>query len=183
MLSASHARTTAAAGASRRGGHAAAVGAPHRFCGLGSSSSTGAAAARRSKHVARAGWDLGRFAKTVLFFNDPLKLIGGLFSGSSGAQPAGAEVRALANGSLSLFCAALQSHCTAVPYCGGRSTSAGAHAPPPSSSSTAAPCVQPPPHYHNQRRINHTTGCDPAADQRAPGSRWCSGPRRGAGDR
>lgn len=91
MLSASHARTTAAAGASRLGGHAAAVGAPRRFCGLGSSSSTGAAAARRSKHVARAGWDLGRFAKTVLFFNDPLKLIGGLFSGSSGAQPAGAE--------------------------------------------------------------------------------------------
>ncbi|GBF91894.1 hypothetical protein Rsub_04999 [Raphidocelis subcapitata] len=37
----------------------------------------------RATHVARAGWDLGRFAKTVLFFNDPSKLFSGLFSGGA----------------------------------------------------------------------------------------------------
>jgi hypothetical protein len=54
-------------------------------------------AAPRGAVVARAGWDFKRFAKTVLFFNDPVKMLTGLFSGSA-AAPASSEVRARTEG-------------------------------------------------------------------------------------
>ncbi|KIY95529.1 hypothetical protein MNEG_12434 [Monoraphidium neglectum] len=50
-----------------------------------------AARRRGDAAVARAGWDVARFAKTVFFFNDPSKLIGGLFSGLRPTSEAGAE--------------------------------------------------------------------------------------------
>ncbi|KAI8474181.1 MAG: complex I intermediate-associated protein 30-domain-containing protein [Monoraphidium minutum] len=57
----------------------------------------GAPPRRGGAAVARAGWDLGRFAKTVLFFNDPAKLIAGLFSGGQAGAPEGA-IQTLARG-------------------------------------------------------------------------------------
>ena len=72
---------------------AARAAAPHRRAGSLASPAAEPSALRLRRSVAsRAGWDLGRFAKTVLYFNDPLKALAGLLGGNSGAQ-AGGEVR------------------------------------------------------------------------------------------
>jgi hypothetical protein len=81
-----------------------------------------AARRRGDAAVARAGWDVARFAKTVFFFNDPSKLIGGLFSGLRPTSEAGAEVRHCADcgcaaahgGSCDAPTAPVAGHCAAL---------------------------------------------------------------------
>lgn len=51
--------------------------------------------------AARAGWDFGRFAKTVLYFNDPFKALAGLLGGGGGGDQqsgVGGDVETLVRG-------------------------------------------------------------------------------------